>query len=548
MTTMTHDKINGGFLAELWTFLLGTLVGIAALSLFAADCVAQGASAEAISQGINQIIAFLNKQGDEDISKLAIWRRGSKAAYAQRSLFNIKKDVSSFSAKLTNEAAAFPTRSRESILQQLNDMVVPPSIQQLFVDGADDDLPLPPHLALSAFKAVRLPDRVAPYVVGVGSSLTLDYPSVAEIGYATLGEGHSAICTGTLISADSVLTAAHCFCTIEGIKETTWSSCKGATYERGGKGGERVVTQDPKYFSVFFQDIGPVEIADITIHPHYKWPVSDLAIVNLKSHITNIAPARLNDIGRWPDGEYGHIVGFGAHSGLGKDGVAVDFKPNLSKPGLKLWGTVKTTKCNDAADRSALICWLYQRRNSDEFLASTCHGDSGGPLFVEFPNGGWRLAGVTSGGNDWCKVDSTEQSFDVDVFQEKNLSWILQKANIKPTRSTIDSTDPFLRDLSSNVHRDPYHHFTNKPIAISVRASFKALYISINATPTPKLGKLKMLLTPPNGIPKVCQFGDTKENDSFATCFERSPVVGQWTLVVSGEEFQEAQILGSGFR
>ena len=404
----------------------------------------------------------------------------------------VPNEISEFRSQLSQVQSEISGLSASDASKRLEAIPVPPRVQDLLVlDPNGSKLPLPPHQQLGTTKIVSL----EPYVVGPGAAATVDYPSVANITYAWAGQGHSTICTGTLISSNAVLTAAHCFCDSAGAR--TAAKCSSATYHRGL---ETLKPTDTKYFEVFFQDKGPFDVKEIVVNPEYNWPKKDLAILRLSTPVSNIMPAPLNDVGPVALGSYPTIVGFGVHSALnGPTTQQASAQPISSSAGLKLWATIKTAECMGALASEEVICWNYQPRAADAILGSTCHGDSGGPLFAEF-NNEWRLAGVTSGGRLDCIFSSQpqDQSFDVDI--SRNLGWIRATANVTGSPIWGPTSTAFLLDTASRAYAVPYHLFTDQPdnwvAQFYLPAQLTSIRVSINATPT--FSKLILELRPPN--------------------------------------------------
>ncbi|NIQ98302.1 MAG: trypsin-like serine protease, partial [Desulfuromonadales bacterium] len=66
------------------------------------------------------------------------------------------------------------------------------------------------------------------------------------------------------------------------------------------------------------------------------------------------------------------------------------------------------------------LCWRFPgtaAAGAPGTDSSTCPGDSGGPLFMNFGSG-LRVAGVTSGGRQVCH--DADIPFDTDVFVNKD--------------------------------------------------------------------------------------------------------------------------------
>ncbi|MFY9822796.1 MAG: trypsin-like serine protease [Thermoanaerobaculia bacterium] len=204
-------------------------------------------------------------------------------------------------------------------------------------------------------------------------------------------------CSATLIGCQTVLTAAHCICTLPNDNELDGTAC-----------AARPDLVTPSGKSVFFQHAGTFTLSRVAVDPAYiPNTQSDVAILHLSTPVTNIAPSPINRVSRPSFGLTGEIVGFGTTSG------------NAIDDGIKRRGNVKIAACQPATDQ--FVCWSFDNplgapgTNSD-----TCFGDSGGPLFTSL-GGQTVVAGVTSGGTS-ANCQPVDLSFDDDVFSD--LAWI----------------------------------------------------------------------------------------------------------------------------
>jgi hypothetical protein len=228
-------------------------------------------------------------------------------------------------------------------------------------------------LALVLALVRAAPAQVRPRIVN--GLVTAQYPTVGALldnGNFDLG---SLYCSGTLIGCSTFLTAGHC---VEG-------------------------DLDPQHYAVFLQHAGFFSVAAVALHPSFGFPIGDVAVLTLATPVTGIAPTPIDTTGVPAFGSPGIIAGFGRTGGSN-----IDY-------GLKRVGAVTTVSCTTGISNTTSVCW--------DFLAplgpagtdsSTCNGDSGGPLFVDF-GAGDTVAGVTSGGNQAdCLPD--DLSFDANVF------------------------------------------------------------------------------------------------------------------------------------
>ncbi len=204
-------------------------------------------------------------------------------------------------------------------------------------------------------------------------------------------------CTATLIGCQTVITAAHCVCTLPNDNTLGAAAC-----------AARAGLLSPAGKTVFFQHAGTFTLSRIAVDPNFIPDTqSDIAILHLSTPVTNIAPTPLNRMASPSLGVAGEIVGFGVTTG------------NASDDGIKRRGNVVTAACQPPSNQ--FVCWNFNDplgapgTNSD-----TCFGDSGGPLFMSL-GGQTVLAGVTSGGTS-ANCTPLDNSNDDDVFAD--LAWI----------------------------------------------------------------------------------------------------------------------------
>jgi hypothetical protein len=230
---------------------------------------------------------------------------------------------------------------------------------------------------------------------------TFEYPSVGALLLINgQGNGLDLVCTATLIGCQTVLTAAHCLCGI---------GVNGVDCVRSG------IAEALRQRLLFgLQHAGGFSVASVSVNPEYEFGVGgDVAVLRLDRPVAGILPSKLNSSAMPASGSPGLIVGFGETFGGSLDG------------GVKRSGGVVTTGCSGFVPDSTHVCWVFDGQLGPPGLDSnTCHGDSGGPLFVGTGQD-LSIAGITSGGLPGnCLPNAI--SWDTDVFRYR--SWIQSAA------------------------------------------------------------------------------------------------------------------------
>jgi hypothetical protein len=185
----------------------------------------------------------------------------------------------------------------------------------------------------------------------VGGSATSSLPAVGAL--IRFGSTH---CTGTLISARRVVTAAHC---LQGVSASSLRFAIGPN------------AAQPEF---------SLAVASVTAHPQYNSSqlTNDIGYVDLAENAP-VAPMRvLTSMDSSFVGQEFVFVGYGVSNGFSQTGA----------------GTKRFV--NMAISQVMAKQFRYQVPNKN-----TCNGDSGGPAFAQV-NGELFVAGVTSYGDANC--------------------------------------------------------------------------------------------------------------------------------------------------
>lgn len=352
------------------------------------------------------------------------------------------------------------------------------------------------------------PAAFRPYIVN--GTATSGYPttgvllSYEDASLSTL----NVFCSGTLIGCHTFITAAHCVCPNN-------SNTAGMCQNQG--------VSDPSTLRVFFQHAGFFAVTRVEIHPDYSFgEAGDLALLTLSEPVTGIAPSPLNTLQRPAAGTIGTIAGFGSTSAA---------RNATDDAGIKREGGITTALCTGGLPNATTLCWNFLGEG-----ASTCEGDSGGPLFIDFGTGP-ALAGVTSGGENMT-CQAPDVPFDTDVFVYT--SWIASQAGGDVGSTPCGDLVPV--GMGSTAVLDSAGQLTAaQPTAqweFAVPAATDRLRIALNGVPwsgSPVQTSNDFDLYVRAGSAASTSQYDCRDTNSisFGFCEIAAPAAGTWSVLVN---------------
>ena len=212
--------------------------------------------------------------------------------------------------------------------------------------------------------------------------------SIVAVYDAFLGQ----LCTGTLLKDNIVLTAAHCVGVFTDDMYVFF---------------ETEITDNSKPYQVDKVEISPIW----STRKHEKTDKGDLALLRFVGKApAHKRPAQLLTYTKFrnlPAHAEVDVAGYGLNDGVAEMGA----------------GTLRSVKVNIADKNFSLSEATLDQRDS----RGTCHGDSGGPAFIEL-GGRYYLWGVTSRGVDDIENDCDQFAAITHIYSHKTwISRMIQK-------------------------------------------------------------------------------------------------------------------------
>jgi hypothetical protein len=320
-------------------------------------------------------------------------------------------------------------------------------------------------------------------------------------------------CTVTLIGCSTALTAAHCIC----------DDAAASNLLTGAQCVKRADLLDASMKLVYFHQAGIVRVSSVTVNPDFVFgEASDFAILHLATPVTGIAPSPLDTTAKPAFGTTGTLVGYGITEDPSSGG------------GIKRSGEVKVASCAVSGINAAnhVCASLLSPLGTPGLNSGTCHGDSGGPLFVDSAAGP-AIAGTTSGGDsssDNCTPP--DHIFFADVF--KGRAWIEANAPDLGTAACGGlpaAGGPNTTVTSAAGSLNPGHSSELTPLNVPSNATRLRVGLTADNFDTNDYN-----LYVKQGSPATTTSYDCKSDGggTLAFCDIQNPAAGPWYALVNG--------------
>jgi secreted trypsin-like serine protease len=272
------------------------------------------------------------------------------------------------------------------------------------------------------------------------------------------------LCTGTVVSANLVLTAGHCV-TQEG------------TVLQYPASGFQVVTGR---LDVSDTSSGQVSgVSQVIVNPSYDptKPDGDVALLELSTPTTApaMALASTGDSALAQSGSTVQIAGWGLTDGSDPLSIPTDLQWATTVIQTSNFCAQKATAVNSSFDSADQLCTMDTPTDD----TTTCQGDSGGPLIANYPTTDPVEIGITDWGignsSDSCLSDAPDYFTLASAISPWAQGWIKKLA---PTPTPIPTPTPAPTPLAGRYSGHTSQHKTVKLRVAASRTTVRSIRFS----------------------------------------------------------------------